>query len=258
MCMTNLTVVERWHTQAIHRHMLCVHNAERYHRFVSFLHPFRGLRYAHNRVVMTRVLADDNDAMADARHARHMLGPSGALMSAEWQRSGVLLVDPQPTLTVVRVGEGTFEIAAAIDAAAAPLAEHARAPTAAATPTPEERQRCQGAPIELGYEDEGGRVQRMLRNETERDADTHFELAGNHVQAWSIDDETTIARVLTAVERSNLSLLSVPTSVQGSVFFSTTLLCRLCVQPGSDHTQEALVPWPVGLVWHRPRWSVAS
>jgi hypothetical protein len=254
----------RCHSRAIHRQPLSSADTQRYQHWVTVLRPFLGVRYATPRASLARVLAPrgeqpDQATMLDPRHAHHLQGRRGAILAAEWLRAGVLLVDDMPSVTVVAVDDRPLEVVAVVDDNEDEDLLPARMldPSWAIEPhQPQAWPWCQSEPVELGYQDSSGRVQRLLRNETERDADVTIDVDGVAIQAWSIDDESSIARVLTLIEAMPLSLLHVPAHhLPGTTRVPT--LCRLFPDDGAggvERTQEARQAWPVGLVMHRPFW----
>lgn len=210
---------------------------------MATVRPFRGVRYAPERVDLSLVLAPaaavDEDAHAallarEPRNATRVVAcpprageaedvPArrAALHLAEWRRAGVLVEDEYPSLYVLRQtlpagddGEERvmtgFFAALRLDAAAKRDVREHEATDPGAVDSLCRYLATVGVhtdPVLLLHRDEGGRVERALSSEMEeREPDVRARVDDVSYELWVVDDETTAARVSRHLEDQPLYL----------------------------------------------------
>jgi hypothetical protein len=198
--------------------------------WVPPLKPFCALRFAPQRVELASVLNDTGD---DPRHVRRLVdfqNPASptraALFVAEWCRAGVMAVDPEPSITVVRrsAPDGSADNAALGFFAVVPLAGQAQDPDPARAAHFE----IAGIGVEPWVQegvDESGRMRRTLEGAADREPDASLQSGDALIEAFVIDDETTAAR-LAAIELTNRKTLAGEASARAQAAWHAALLAR--------------------------------
>jgi hypothetical protein len=191
---------------------------------MAVIRPFRALRPNPARVALERLVAVfpatpeavDAAHAVDPRHFGKLLTTNGdddALRSfaiADLVRSGVLLRDGQPSMTVLRLTDDGVEttcLFAAIRAAAdAGIG-------AAVVPSAPWSHDVTATPAIVRFQDKKGRILRAIEAELDREPDAALVLGGSTVESWVLDDESAVARIAGLLEGCPLRLddASVPT-----------------------------------------------
>ena len=184
---------------------------------MASIRPFRALRPDPSRVALEHLVTEstttpDRVAAAraiDPRHLGQLLTTSGddflgvSFGIADLVRSGVLVRDALPSLTVVRLTRGEVEQTCLFAALRADADAGVGADVAPAAPPIVE---VAAMPAIVHFQDKKGRIVRAIEAELEREPDAAFTLAGNQVETWVLDDESAAARIAALLEGSALRL----------------------------------------------------
>lgn len=192
---------------------------------MACIRPFRALRPDPSRVALEHLVAEstttpDRVAAARAIDPRHLgqllttAGDDGLGVSfgiADLVRSGVLVRDALPSLTVVRLTRGEVEqtclfAALRADADAGVGADADAGVGADVAPAAPPIVDVAAMPAIVHFQDKKGRIVRAIEAELEREPDAAFTLAGNQVETWVLDDESAAARIAALLEGSALRL----------------------------------------------------
>jgi hypothetical protein len=187
------------------------------HRDMAVIRPFRALRPNPARVALERLVATF-PSTPEAVDAAHALDPRhfGTLLTthddddgvrsfaiADLVRSGVLLRDDQPSMTVLRLTDDGVErtcLFAAIRAAADAGIGEGVVPSA---PWPLD---VAATPAIVRFQDQRGRILRAIEAELDREPDAALVLGGSTVESWVLDDESAVARIAGLLEACPLRL----------------------------------------------------
>jgi hypothetical protein len=180
---------------------------------VPAVKAFRGLRYVPARVELAAVLASDS---RDPRRVHTLLddepqsddGADGALRRAklrlaEWRRAGIVRADDAPCLYALRRRDGDGnEFVGVFCALGVDNGVDA-------TPDAQREARLDKLgvavePVVAAFSEP--RVKRALENAIDRDPDATWKMGDDSYELWSVDDESTTARIGTLLSQATLTV----------------------------------------------------
>jgi len=184
---------------------------------MAVIRPFRALRPDPARVALEHLVAEATTTSArvavarsvDPRHLGWLLtatadeGPGASFAVADLVRSGILVRDALPSLTVVRLTRDGAEQTCLFAALRADADADVGAEVAPGAPPTVD---VAAMPAIERFKDKKGRIVRAIEAELEREPDAAFTLNGSQVETWVLDDESAAARIASLLEGSTLRL----------------------------------------------------
>lgn len=175
--------------------------------------PFRGLRYVPARVELAAVLASDSK---DPRRVAMLLdddkqpddgadGPvrRAKLRLAEWRRAGIMKADDAACLYALRRRDADGSEALGLYCVLGVDSGVDAAPDAGREARLDKLQ-VAVEPVVAAFSEP--RVKRALENAIDRDADASWQAGDVSFEMWSVDDESTTARIGTLLSQAQLTV----------------------------------------------------